>query len=168
MGKAQHSWSGMRRWLEREMLAESLRGRVRYSCTTYPGMDFCGVFSVFVDDRAVKHFSMETVASALREGDAPIERQAFWDAYWKEKTQTPLCAREEFDDEEFAEALKLYRAFSAADAIASEHPVVRMFAVLDRRVGKRTLARLAETVSAQPEWLQTFYRLRLTAEGIGQ
>lgn len=167
MGKAQHSWSGMRQWLEKDMLAESLRGRVRYACTTYPGMDFCGVFSVFVDDRAVKHFSMETVASALREGDAPVERQAFWDAYWKEKEQTPLCARGEFDDEEFAEALKLYRASSIADAIASEHPVIRMFAVLDRRVGKRTLARLAETVPAQPEWLQMFYRLRLHAEGVG-
>lgn len=166
MGKTQHSWSGMRHWLEQEMLAESLRGRVRYACTTYPGMDLCGVFSVFVDDRAVKHFSMETVASALREGDDPVERQAFWDAYWNEKTQTPLCAREEFDDEEFAEALKIYRASSIAEAIASEHPVVRMFAMLDRRAGKRTLSRLVETVPAQPEWLQAFYRLRLNAEGI--
>ena len=166
MGKAQHSWSGMRNWLEKDMLAESLRGRVRYACTTYPGMDFCGLFSVFVDDRAVKHFSMETVASALREGNGPVERQAFWDAYWEEKTQTPLCAREAFDDEEFAEALKIYRASSVADAIASEHPVVRMFAVLDRRVGRRTLARLAKQVSAQPEWLQAFYRLRLDAEGM--
>lgn len=167
MGKAQHSWSGMRNRLEKDMLAESLRGRVRYACTTYPGMDLCGVFSVFVDDRAMKHFSMETVASALREGKAPIERQAFWNAYWEEKEQTPLCARSEFDDEEFAEALRLYRASSIADALASEHPVVRMFAVLDRRVGKRRLARLAEQVSAQPEWLQAFYRLRLEAEGVG-
>lgn len=156
----------MRNWLEKDMLAESLRGRVRYGCTTYPGMDLCGVFSVFVDDRAVKHFSAETVASALREREAPVERQAFWNAYWKEKTQTPLCARGEFDDEEFAEALSLYRASSIADAIASEHPVVRMFAVLDRRAGKRTLARLAEQVPTQPEWLQAFYRLRLDAEGI--
>jgi len=41
-----------------------------------------------------------------------------------------------------------------------------MFAILDRRVGKRTLKEIADTVSDQPEWLQQFYQLRLDAEGI--
>ena len=39
MGKILGSWSGMRKYLEREMLAESLHGRIRYGCTSYPGMD---------------------------------------------------------------------------------------------------------------------------------
>lgn len=39
-----------------------------------------------------------------------------------------------------------------------------MFAVLDRRVGKRTLAKLSEAVEKQPECLRYFYELRLNAE----
>ncbi|WP_442861330.1 hypothetical protein [Butyrivibrio sp. XB500-5] len=41
MGKILKSWSGMRKYLENEMLADSLRGRVRYNCTAYVGMDVC-------------------------------------------------------------------------------------------------------------------------------
>jgi len=41
-----------------------------------------------------------------------------------------------------------------------------MFAVLDRRIGKRTLEKLSGDVEAQPEWLRIFYNLRMQAEGI--
>lgn len=38
MSKILGSWSATRKYLEKEMLAESLSGRVRYNCTAYPGM----------------------------------------------------------------------------------------------------------------------------------
>ena len=41
-----------------------------------------------------------------------------------------------------------------------------MFAVLDRRVGKRTLVSIKDEVFEQPEWLAFFYKLRLEAENI--
>ena len=74
--------------------------------------------------------------------------------------------RREFDDEDFAMALMEYRCLEAQESIISDDPVVRMFAVLDRRIGKRTLEKLAKDVEAQPEWLRSFYRLRMHAEGI--
>lgn len=40
-----------------------------------------------------------------------------------------------------------------------------MLAILDRRVGKRRLEKIAEIIHEQPEWLQPIYRLRLDAEG---
>ena len=49
MGKILGSWSGMRKYLEQEMLAEPLRGRVRYGCTRYVGMDNCHIFDITVD-----------------------------------------------------------------------------------------------------------------------
>ena len=55
------SWSGMRKYLEKEILADSLKGRVRYGCTTYVGMDGCKIFEVCIDDKQVKRFSWETV-----------------------------------------------------------------------------------------------------------
>ena len=41
-----------------------------------------------------------------------------------------------------------------------------MLAVLDRRIGKRTLQKLHATLEEQPEWLRQFYVLRLKVENI--
>lgn len=38
MAKPLGSWSGIRTYLEQDMLAECLKNRVRYSCTTFVGM----------------------------------------------------------------------------------------------------------------------------------
>lgn len=43
----------------------------------------------------------------------------------------------------------------------SENSIERMFAILDRRIGKRTLSDIKDSLENQPEWLQIFYRLRL-------
>ena len=61
MGKILGSWSGMRKYLEEEMLANSLSGRVRYGCTTYVGMDGCRIFELSIDGVQIKRFSWETV-----------------------------------------------------------------------------------------------------------
>lgn len=55
---------------------------------------------------------------------------------------------------------------SITESLDDENAVVRMFAILDRRVGKRTLVKLASNIDSQPEWLQKFYRLRVDVEGI--
>lgn len=55
------SWSGMRKYLEKEMLADSLKGRIRYFCTTYVGMDSCRIFEIRIDDNYKKQFSWDTL-----------------------------------------------------------------------------------------------------------
>lgn len=166
MGKALGSWSGMKKYLEQEMLADSLRGRVAYSCTKYPGMDGSGLFEVRVDGKMMKRFSMETIAIDELAGTKAIDMQHFWSGYWQQKEQLPLESRNEFDDAEFSEALSKYRCLPIEQALESVNPIIRMFAVLDRRVGKRTLQKIKDTVERQPEWLQYFYSLRVTAEKI--
>ena len=61
MGKILGSWSGMRKYLEKEMLAECLNGRVRYNCTSCIGMDGCHIFEIYIDNKLIKQFSWETV-----------------------------------------------------------------------------------------------------------
>jgi hypothetical protein len=63
-------------------------------------------------------------------------------------------------------AIKKYLNQDIKESIADEDPLIRMFAILDRRVGKRTLLEIAKTAMEQPEWLHKFYKLRLDAEGI--
>lgn len=66
----------------------------------------------------------------------------------------------------------LYNAFdefstqSIEESLNSENALVRMFAVLDRRVGKRRLPKLAEKMNGEPGWLKQFYLIRLAAERI--
>ena len=78
----------------------------------------------------------------------------------------PMAERDEYCDSEFAEALEAYRRQPIADSLASENPIQRMFAIVDRRVGKRTLQKLTGSVQDQPEWLRVFYLARMEAEGV--
>lgn len=161
------SWSGMRKYLEQEMLAESLRGRVRYRCTRYVGMDSDHLFEIFVDGKMVKQFSWETVHDCLeRMGliqKEPSKEGFYWNGFLDAFFTTPMEHRDEYTDREFAEALGMYRNQDIQSSLVSENPIVRMFAVLDRRIGKRTLKKLKDKIHFQPEWLQYFYRLRLGA-----
>ena len=45
----------------------------------------------------------------------------------------------------------------------NENYLIRVFAIMDRRVGKRTLEKIrnVDLYKEYPEWVQQFYRLRL-------
>ena len=168
MGKAEGSWSGMRKYLEQEMLAEPLRGRVRYNCTTYVGMDGCRIFEVYIDGRCFKQFSWETVNSYFlrtlqNRKTSPLSIPEYWAGYRELLAKYPVNTRTEYMDGEFCQALEEYRGHDIQTSICSGHPVVRMFAILDRRVGRRTLEKLKEDMAKEPEWLQEIYCLRTSA-----
>ena len=173
MAKIEGSWSGMRRYLEQEMLAPSLRGRVRWQCEAYPDMDGKTVFSLVIDGEPCKRFSWETLNSYFlaqgmksEETAHPRGRREYWMEFWDLLTQTPMQERTEYTDEEFCDALAVYRNQPIGESLRSENPLVRMFALLDRRCGKRTLARCAPEMAAQPAWLQALFQLRCAAEGL--
>lgn len=161
MGKYEGSWSGMRRYLEHDMLAPCLYGRVRYGCTAYVGMDGSRIFEICIDGRPVKHFSLETVNTwfldnGYRPGPRPVGLGEYWDGLWMLLDEVPRSRRTAYTDDEFCDALAAYRTQDIAASLHSEDPLVRMLAILDRRVGKRTLSALRDTVSQQPSGSGTF------------
>ena len=169
MAKILGSWSGMRKFLEQEMLAESLKGRVRYGCTSYVGMDSCRIFEICVDGIQIKRFSWETVntyfiSEGYKENKVPNGLGEYWDEFWLLLDKYTVNDRTEYTDEEFCIALEKYRNQDIQSSIMSSNPLERMFAVLDRRVGKRTLHRIKDEVDKQPLWLQQLYLLRIGAE----
>lgn len=168
-GKILGSWSGMRKYLEQDMLADALKGRVRYGCTRYVGMDGCHIFEICVDGKQIKRFSWETVNSwFIDQGYAQKEKpgsiQDYWADFWKLMEQYPPEARSEYTDDEFCQALVAYRNQDIQASLASRDPLVNMFALLDRRTGKRSLEKFAETLDRRPPWLRFFYDLRIQAE----
>ena len=171
MRKILGSWSGMRKYLEQVMLAPALQGRLRYGCTTYVGMDGCHIFEVCIDGEQVKRFSWETVNTyfinnGYTTNSRPNGIGEYWADFWHLLDMYPLDKRTEYTDEEFCQALETYRNQDIQESIYSQNPLIRMFAVLDRRIGKRTLIKLYNTIEEQPEWLRQFYLLRLHSENI--
>lgn len=169
MGKILGSWSGMRKYLEQDMLADSLQGRIRYGCTTYVGMDGCRIFEVCIDGVQVKRFSWETVNTYFidnryTKNAAPSGIGEYWAEFWELSEKYPIDQRTEYTDGEFCEALEIYRNQNIRESIFSSNPIIRMFAVLDRRVGKRTISKMKNIIDEQPEWLRQFYKLRIDAE----
>ena len=165
MGKKMGSWSGMRKYLEKDMLAENLKGRVRYNCTSLPGMDGFCLFEIYVDGRVVKRFSWETVntyfiENRLKENSDPHGKLEYWAGFTELLDSVPIEKRTEYTDEEFCKALEKYRNSPIEQSLCSEDPIQRMFAILDRRVGKRRIESEIKTLNEQPEWLRTFYTLR--------
>ncbi len=171
MSRILGSWSNMRKYLEKEIIAECLKGRIRYGCTTYKGMDDFKIFEICIDGKQAKRFSIETVNTyfinnGFKTNYNPIGKIEYWSEFWEILDKTPMESRSEFTEEEFCEALREYRNQNIQSSLFSDNPLVRMFAVLDRRIGKRTLLNVKNSVSAQPEWLQQFYNLRISAESV--
>jgi hypothetical protein len=171
MEKNLGSFGEIRNYLEKEMLADSLHGRIRYSCTKHESVDGRHIFEVFIDEKPVKRFSWETVnASFIKKGfsmdKTPIGIGDYYARFWPLIDECPMEYRNEYTDNEFCDALDKYRNQEIQRSIVSKNPIVRMFAILDRRIVKRTLVKIKERIGMQPNWLKTFYNLRFEAEDI--
>src|SRR5689334_15280416 len=65
-----------------------------------------------------------------------------------------------FSPQEFGKAMRSYLDLPIRDALASTNPLIKAFAIIDRRVGKRTLMKLEIAESDNP-LIKAFYSLRL-------
>lgn len=160
------TWSGIRKKLETEYLAQSLRGHIQYYATSYR-----------------KSHDHEGRA-AIRYDGKEIIKGCYWNQWMKadqfpkdEKYNRRIAEEMAYMDDT---ALKLgvfdqrcfYRAFEEFDnqsieaSLTSTDLIVRIFAVLDGRVGKRRLAFIKETMTSEDAVLKEFYAIRAKAEGL--
>ena len=71
-----------------------------------------------------------------------------------------------FDNSFFYEAFHEFDNQSIEKSLVSENPLVRIFALLDRRLGKRRLLALEESMEQELDWVRAFYVIRMQAEGL--
>lgn len=161
------TWSGARKKLEKEYLAESLRGRVQYYATAYR-----------------ESHDSDKGRAAIRVDGKEIVKGDYFNQYFKEdefpKDETyekrmwcPHAVMDDtavklgtFDQYCFYAAFKEFDNQSIEESLKSENMLVRIFAVLDRRLGKRRLERMKETIADEEETFRTFYMIRAQAEGL--
>lgn len=149
-------------------MCNSLKGRVRYFTTRYrKAHDEYGRVCVLVDN-------IEIISMPF-----PIEDRRYEEVNKLKQTANDKCYAEllsEVSNEHAAQGLYYPGDFGSAlndflsndiiDSLQSDNWLIRMLAILDRRVGKRTLIKIKPTIVNLPEWLQYFYNLRLKSENI--
>lgn len=148
------SWSNLRRILEEDRLCPVLRGRVQYFMTRYhDAHDDEGRLCIRVDGKEYLN-SHSGNHYAWRSGGE-----------YRRRTTDEQNQSGSFCYCQMISAIDAYMdELTIDEALSSDDPLIRLFAVLDRRIGKRRLPALAAAMKNEPEWLQYFYRLRLEAE----
>ena len=160
------TWSGTRKKLETDYLAESLRGHIRYFATSYSRCpDHEGRAAIYLDNNEIlsgNYFNQWVKADQIPKDEKYCQRISS-DNPFQDETALKLGM---FDQRSFYEAFDEFDNQSIEKSLESENLIVRIFAVLDRRVGKRRLKTLAENIAGQPESVKKFINVRLNAENI--
>lgn len=171
------SWSATKKKLEQELICDKLKGRVKYFITKYKNShDESGRFAILIDDKEVikgneflyyqKYIDIE---NKLKEENSIPKRK--WNGKYLENEEINEIYEKrieklmEHNGEislwQFNKAIEEYLNQSIEKSIKSDNPFIRMFAILDRRVGKRTLNKLKDNINKETKWLHQFYLLRL-------
>lgn len=148
------SWSGIRKKLETEYLAPSLRGHIQYYATSYSrSPDHEGRAAIRYDGKEIIKgcYYNNWIKADLFSKDEKYEKRMKEEFAFMDDTALRLGI---FDQQGIEMSLK------------SENLIVRIFAVLDRRVGKRRLALMKETIAEEPDTFREFYAIRMKAEGL--
>jgi len=164
------TWSGIRKKLEDDYLCASLRGHIRYYAVSYSKSD-----------------DHEGRAAILLDGVEVLKSNyyAYAEKYWKRYQEINESIPEEglpresfrmahmdalnagcFDNWMLYEAFNIFDNQSIEKSLGCENPLVRIFALLDRRLGKRRLLALKESMEQELDFVRTFYVIRMQAEGL--
>lgn len=159
------SWLGLKKQLE-ERLCESLKNRVTYFLTRYHDVhNSYGRASIRLDGKELVCFSWVDTYKQVRDVYGYWRETGEWDfeapeikAKWNQEAK--------FSDYDFLEAATEFLSLSIQDALESENYLVRVFAIMDKRVGRRTLESIhkSEEYKSYPEWIRQFYELRFKAD----
>ena len=160
------TWSGIRKRMESEYLAESLKGDISYFATSYSrSPDHEGRAAIRYNGKEIikgcYYYNWTKAASFPK--DEKYERRMSEEFAFMDDTAIKLGV---FDQRCFYEAFDEFDNQSIEKSLYSDNLLVRIFAVLDRRVGKRRLLTLKENIENEPDTFKEFFAIRMNAEGI--
>ena len=159
------SWAGLNKWLN-ESLCESLKGRITYFLTRYHKVhNSYGRAAILLDGRELVCFSwIEMVRKECAVNDAWQQDRSQSNLGLYDAMKPQWDANCTYCDMDFLNAVLEFRNLSIQDALDSENYLIRILAILDKRVGKRTLQKIRQcrAYKQDPEWVRQFYELRLS------
>ena len=160
------TWSGIRKKLESEYLAESLKGDISYFATSYSrSPDHEGRAAIRYKGKEIIKgcYYYNWTKAAYFPKDEKYERRMREECAYIDDTAIKLGI---FDQTCFYRAFDEFDNQSIEKSLCSENMLVRIFAVLDKRVGKRKLISMKENIENEPDSIKEFFAIRMDAEGI--
>ena len=161
-----HTWSKMRSKLENDYLADSLQGHIRYFATSYSKCpDHEGRAAILLDGKEVIEGSYceQWSKADLLPKDETLQKRLNNEFPFIDETALKYG---QFDQRCFYTAFEKFDNQSIEKSLESDDLLVRIFAVLDKRVGKRRLERLSENTDDKDEIFRRFLHIRMKAEGM--
>ena len=171
------SWSALKKQMN-DLLCASLKDKITYFYTSYHQVhNAYGRATINYEKRELVAFSWVEMYKQEWACSQEYKERHFKPKDYEDMLQTyqqvadalekeqwmPACTLCEGD---FINSITIYLKTDIATALHSDNYILRIFAYMDRRVGKRTLLKIKDEVEALPEWVGQFYRIRCEAEGI--
>lgn len=186
------NWKHTKKLLE-DLLCDNLKGRITYQLHCYrPDDDWIGSFEILLDKKPLFRAGSNLVKNpnySIHISEVEIRRIMM--KYLKadssnksaEVNSTSIrttagficsyirnCQRQEQGRIFLEDAMVMLGEYLSSDIesnLKSSSPFINTLAVLDRRVGKRRLQKIADRGSSvAPRWAWPFYKARFEAEGI--
>ncbi|MBZ9622161.1 MULTISPECIES: hypothetical protein [unclassified Clostridium] len=170
----QRKWSKVKKNLE-SFICEALKDRVNFFVVNYKkAHDGLGRAYITVDKKEI--LSMCTYIAEgkqnikyneLRFSDANYNMDNYDENRRISDEAHELLKKEGiFGQYDFFNALEIYFSASIEQSLNSDNMLIKIFALIDKRTGKRTLEKLKDLIKNESELVNYFYKLRCEAEGI--
>lgn len=160
------SWAGLNKQLS-GFLCDECKGRLSYFLTRYHEVhNSYGRAAIRLDNREMVCFSWIEMYHQEHDLNEIWKETGIWD-------DNDLGLKKKWDanatyyDMDFLSSATSFLQMPIMDALYSDNYILQIFAILDRRIGKRTLRKIQEEGAYQsyPFWVKQFYELRLFISG---
>ncbi len=141
-------WSKLKK-LIKERFADNVKKEIDFFMTEYDNDSHYGRAWITINGKEVVNFSTAESFEHFGKPWNELTVDENWARHSKisDEDRTPgyLVEKGEFSRGDFTKSCFAYLDYNIQEAHQSEHPIIRMLAVLDRRTGKRKLKELLET-----------------------
>ena len=165
------TWSGIRNKLENDYLCPALRDHIQYFAASYSkSADHEGRAAIRMDGVEVLRSNYYTYFENVWTKFHHLRSTTLKDHYSTkeaiDRAHAYALEQGSFDQRVFYQAFAIFDNQSLKKSLSSDNPLVRIFALLDRRLGKRRLLALEDSMERELDWVRTFYVIRMQAEGL--
>lgn len=158
------SWSNLKKQMY-DLLCDSLKDKITYFYTSYHEVhNAYGRATINYEKKEIAAFSWVEMYEQERDVSACWRKGEFVSCEKMERevwmSECRLC------ETDFINSITIYLKTDVTSALSSDNYLLRVFAFMDRRVGKRTLMKIKEEADALPDLVKQFYHLRCEADGL--
>lgn len=156
------SWSNLKKQMN-DLLCDSLKETITYFYTSYHAVhNAYGRATINYNKKEMAAFSWVEMYKQDNDASQQLEegKEYSYDKMLRDKWM-PACTLCEAN---FIDSLTVFLKTDISVSLYSDNYLLRIFAYMDRRVGKRTLVKIKDGIEKLPEWVKQFYRIRCEAD----